>query len=123
MSDEMNGIYAAAIRYTMILHSLALVFYQTWQETAIRQYNTPDKNQFFSKVFNFYFYGLGVLLIIYSYTLKFCYTWLVGPNYQEGANYLFIMGFVFLLGAMSSSFFDLGYQCAKDTKELFLPLY
>ncbi|UKI45144.1 MAG: polysaccharide biosynthesis C-terminal domain-containing protein [Porphyromonadaceae bacterium] len=26
------------------------------------------------------------------------------------------MGFVFLLGAMSSSFFDLGYQCAKDTK-------
>lgn len=116
VSDEMNGIYAAAIRYTMILHSLALVFYQTWQETAIRQYNTPDKNQFFSKVFNFYFYGLGVSLIIYSYTLKFCYTWLVGPNYQEGANYLFIMGFVFLLGAMSSSFFDLGYQCAKDTK-------
>ena len=29
---------------------------------------------------------------------------------------MFIMGFVFLLGAMSSSFFDLGYQCAKDTK-------
>lgn len=116
VSDEMNGIYAAAIRYTMILHSLALVFYQTWQETAIQQYNTPDNNQFFSKVFNYYFYGLGVLLIVYSYTLKFCYTWLVGPNYQQGSAFLFMMGFVFLLGAISSSFFDLGYQCAKDTK-------
>lgn len=116
VSDEMNGIYAAAVRYTMILHSLALVFYQTWQETAIKQYHTPDRNEFFSKVFNCYVYTLGLLLIVYSYVLKFCYSWLVGPNYQQGACYLFMMGFVFLLGAISSSFFDLGYQCAKDTK-------
>lgn len=116
VSDEMNGIYAAAVRYTMILHSLALVFYQTWQETAIKQYHTPDRDELFSKVFNCYVYSLGLLLIVYSYTLKFCYTWLVGPNYQQGADYLFVMGFVFLLGAISSSFFDLGYQCAKDTK-------
>ncbi len=115
VSSEMTGIYAAAIRYTMILNSLALIFYQTWQETAIRQYNTPDKNEFFSKVFNYYVYGLGLLLIIYSYTLKFCYSWLVGPNYQEGSQYLYMMGGVFLLGAISSSFFDLGYQCAKET--------
>ncbi|HAU85583.1 MAG TPA: hypothetical protein DCW90_08790 [Lachnospiraceae bacterium] len=116
VSSEMTGVYAAAIRYTMILQSLALIFYQTWQETAIKEYNTPDKNQFFSKIFNYYVYVLGLLLIVYSYTLKFFYPWLVGPNYQEGAQYLFMMGGVFLLGAVSSSFFDLGYQCAKETK-------
>ena len=44
---DINGVYAVAIRFTGIITTLAIIFYQAWQETAILQYNSPDRNRFF----------------------------------------------------------------------------
>ena len=111
-----NGMYAVAVKFTMILQTLAVIFYQTWQETAIAQYHTGDRDEFFSKIFNIYVYVLVSLLIIYTFVLKLNYGWLVGENYQTSVVYLYLLGISFLLSSLSSSFFDLGYQCAKETK-------
>ena len=111
-----NGVYSVAVKFTMILQTLAVIFYQTWQETAITQYHTSDRDEFFSKIFNIYVYVLVALLIVYSFTLKLNYGWLVGENYQNSVIYLFPLGISFLLSSLSSAFFDLGYQCAKETR-------
>ena len=111
---DVNGVYAVAIRFTGIINTLAIIFYQAWQETAILQYNSPDRNRFFSKMLSNYIFLLAVILVGYVFMLKVCYGWLVADKYQESLNYIYPLGLSAVIFAVAA-FFDMGYQCAKDT--------
>ena len=111
---DVNGVYAVAIRFTGIINTLAIIFYQAWQETAILQYHSPDRDRFFSKMFNSYIFLLGIILVGYVFLLKVNYGWLVAPQYHQSLNYIYPLGLSAVLFALSA-FFDMGYQCAKDT--------
>ena len=110
---DINGLYAVATRYTGIIMTLAVIFYQAWQETAILQYNSADRNRFFSKMFNGYIFLLGAILVGYLFTLKLCYSWLAN-SYSDSLNYIYPLGVSAVIFAIAA-FFDMGYQCAKDT--------
>lgn len=112
---DINGIYAVAIRFTGIISTLAIIFYQAWQETAILQYNSPDRNRFFSRMFNGYFFLLATILVGYVFLLKVNYNWLVASEYRESLNFIYPLGVSAVIFAIAA-FFDMGYQCAKDTK-------
>lgn len=112
---EMNGIYAVAVRFGGLIHTLSNIFLQTWQENAIQQYNSHDRDDFFSKVFNYYIYVLSFTLIAFTFTLKICYGWIVGADYQESLEYIYLINLSTLLFAVTV-YFELPYQCAKDTK-------
>ena len=73
---DINGVYAVAIRFTGIINTLAIIFYQAWQETAILQYESPDRDRFFSKLFNSYIFLLALILVSYAFMLKVNYGWL-----------------------------------------------
>ena len=111
---DVNGVYAVAFRFNSIILILSTIFYQAWQETAILQYNSPDRDKFFSKMFNTYIGVLAVVLTAYTFSLKIIYPIIVDASYQESVNYLYLMRIAAVLFALSA-FFDLGYQCAKDT--------
>ena len=111
---DVNGVYAVAFRFNGIIITLSIIFYQAWQETALLQYNSPDRDKFFSKMFNTYIGLLAILLTAYTFLLKIFYPIIVDPNYQESVNYLYPMGISAVIFALSA-FFDMGYQCAKDT--------
>ncbi len=112
---ESNGIYAVALRFTSIIQTFSIIFYQAWQETAILQYHSKDRDTFFSKMFNSYIYILAVMLVLFCFILKINYGWLVNHSYQGSVWYLYPMALSAILFAISA-FFDMGYQCAKDTK-------
>lgn len=112
---DINGVYAVAIRFTGIISTLAIIFYQAWQETAILQYNTPDRNRFFSRMFNGYIFLLSAILVGYVFLLKLNYGWLVANEYSESLNFIYPLGVSAVIFAIAA-FFDMGYQCAKDTK-------
>lgn len=111
---EANGEYAVAFRFNSIILILSTIFYQAWQETAILQYNSPDRDKFFSRVFNTYIVVLAILLTVFTFSLKMVYPVIVDANYQESVYYLYPMGIAVVIFALSA-FFDMGYQCAKDT--------
>lgn len=108
-------MYAVAIRFVSILQTLAFIFYQAWQETAILQYQSPDRNRFFSQVLNNYIFIVCVLLVGFCFSLKMCYSWIVDTNYQSSLPYIFPLAISTSIFAISA-YFDMGYQCAKDTK-------
>ena len=114
MGLDVNGIYAVAIRFTSIISTLAIIFYQAWQETAILQYHSPDRDRFFSKMFNSYIFVLAGILIGYAFMIKANYSWLVAPEYRDSLYYIYPMGVSAVIFALAA-FFDMGYQCAKDT--------
>ena len=111
---DINGVYAVAIRFTSIISTLALIFYQAWQETAILQYNSPDRDRFFSKMFNSYIFLLAIIFVGYIFLLKANYGWLVADQYSESLMYIYPLGLSAVVFAIVA-FFDMGYQCAKDT--------
>ncbi len=115
LSLDANGVYAVAIRFTGIISTLAIIFYQAWQETAILQYNSPDRNRFFSRMLNAYIFLLAAILVGYVFMLKVNYGWLVAPQYGESLNYIYPLAVSAVVFAVAA-FFDMGYQCAKDTK-------
>lgn len=117
LGDEMTGIYATAVRFTSILQIAVYIFYQAWQETAILQFNSKDRDAFFSKMLNTYICLLGLLGVTYNFMLKLNYGWLVGIDFQSSWLYLYPLGISALLYAISA-FLEMGYQCAKDTKRL-----
>lgn len=112
---DMTGIYAVAVRFGGLIHTLSNIFLQTWQENAIQQYNSHDRDDFFSKVFNYYIYVLAFTLIAFTFTLKICYGWIVGANYQESLEFIYLINVSTILFAITV-YFELPYQCAKDTK-------
>ena len=112
---DVNGVYAVAIRFTGIIYTLAIIFYQAWQETAILQYNSPDRDSFFSKMFNSYIFLLAGILVGYVFMLKVNYGWLVASEYRESLSFIYPLGLSAVIFAIAA-FFDMGYQCAKDTK-------
>ena len=114
LSLEVNGVYAVAFRFNSIILILSTIFYQAWQETAILQYNSPDRDKFFSKMFNSYIGLLALLLTAYAFSLKIIYPLIVHESFIESVNYLYLMGISAVIFALSA-FFDMGYQCAKDT--------
>lgn len=116
-SLEHAGIYAMAVRLAGIIHSVSIIFYQTWQENAIQQYNSSDRDNFFSKVFNGYIYVLAIVLIGYVFFLKIIFPWLMAEKYQPCLPYLYPIGITWIIIAISN-YFLLPYQCAKDTKSV-----
>lgn len=111
---EATGVYAVAVRFASILQTLSLIFYQAWQETAILQYHSSDRDKFFSQVLSSYIFIICILFVCFCFCLKMCYGWLVDVNYQGSLPYLFPLGISTSLFAIVA-YFDMGYQCAKDT--------
>lgn len=111
---EYAGIYAMSVRLAGIIHTISIIFYQTWQENAIQQYNSPDRDKFFSKVFNGYIYILAIVLIGYIFVLKIIFPWLMAEKYQHCLTYIYPIGLTWIIIAISNYFY-LPYQCAKDT--------
>lgn len=109
-----NGVYAVAFRFSSILQILSTIFYQAWQDTAYRQFDSDDRDRFFSEMFNNYIHALALILLCFAFGLKLVYPWIVAPEYQEGANYLYPMGVASILYA-ASAFLEVEYQCARET--------
>lgn len=109
-----NGQYAVAVKFAVILDSLVLIFNQSWQETAIRQYSDADRDEFYSKILNTYIWVLVVAVVGISYGARLVYGYIVGAEYQESVwlVYPLVMATMFL---SLSFFYDMGYQCSKHT--------
>lgn len=109
-----NGIYAVTVRFTTVLQIIGTIIFQAWQETALQQYNSPDRDKFFSEIFNSYIKFMAPLIVAFGFGLRFAYPWLVNENYQSGHVFLFPLAFGAALFSMAQ-FLEMGYQCAKET--------
>lgn len=113
-----NGIYAVANKFSSILMLVNSIFYLAWQESAIVEYESKDKDAFYTRMFNLYmtvqFTCLLILLAItkwvvqYAVDSKFAIAWKYIP-------FLYIAA-VFL---SFSSFYGTGYLSSKNTKGIF----
>lgn len=114
---EMNGQYGIAAKFSTIIMVLSGIFYQAWQETAITQFDKPDRDIFFSKMLNIYFGFMVFLCLGCSFLLKLLYGFIVQVEYQQSESLLFPLCIAVAFYALAV-FLDLIYQCTKHTYKL-----
>ncbi|MCH3965039.1 MAG: oligosaccharide flippase family protein [Clostridium sp.] len=111
---EANGIYAISNKFPSILIMLNTIFNLAWQESAITEYGSKDRNVFYTRMFNvlmtFQFTAVIGLLAFTKFIMhlmvnvKFESAWMFVP-------FLYI-GTIF---NSFSLFYGTGYLSSKDT--------
>lgn len=109
-----NGIYSMSTKFPTILTMITSIFYLAWQETAIKEYNTPERDCFFSEIFHKYSVLLFTLCLCAIPATRIVIELFVSAAYQEAWKYT---GFLYLGAAFSAlcSFLGMGYQISKET--------
>lgn len=121
ISMHESGIYGVASRLATVVMTIAAIFAQTWQENAIQQYSSPDRNEFFSKVFNGYIFSFIGVTVLYVFGAKAIFPYLFSANYSESMKYLYPLCVSTMLFALSS-YFEIIYHCEKRTSRLLPPV-
>ena len=110
-----NGIYAIANKFPTIITTITGIVYLALQESVIKEYDSPDRDSFYSKVFRQYYTLIFSLIICAIPATKLMIGWFVSTEYQSAWQYT---GFLYLSTVFSalSSFLGIGYQISRETK-------
>ncbi len=111
---EANGVYAVAARFTGVVYTFSIILQQAWQETAILQYASDDRDRFFSLIFGAFISATCMIVTAYLAVMRLCYGWLVEAHYAASQAYLFPMAVAMAVLAVAN-FLELGYQCSRNT--------
>ncbi len=113
-----NGIYSMSNKFPTVLAMITSVFTLAWQETAIREYDTHNRDAFFSEVFQKYYRILFTLCICAIPATRIVVELFVSTQYQQAWRYT---GCLFIAATFSAlcSFLGLGYQISKETARSF----
>ncbi len=115
IGSEANGIYAVANKFPSILILINTVFNLAWQESAIAEYSSEDKDSFYSKMFNLYMrVQLSSMLVLIPFT-KILMGFMVDPAYFEAWKYTPLL-YVSTIFSSFSTFYGTGYLVSKETK-------
>lgn len=110
-----NGIYAVACKFPSIVILFDTIFNLAWQESAITEYNSADKNVFYTKMFRqFMKLQLTAILILIPLT-RLLMRFMVEPSYFIAWKYtpMLYLGTIF---TSFSTFYATGYLVSKETK-------
>lgn len=118
IGSDANGIFAAAIKFPGILLAFNSIFYLAWQESAIQEYESKDKNLFYSNMFNIYMkFQFGLLIGLIPVTRWMMHFMAQGDFYVAWKYVpMLYIGTVFQAFA---TFYGTGYLSSKDTKGAF----
>ena len=114
MGDSANGIYAISMKFPTLVNMLSTFFYQAWQEQAISEYDSKERDAYYTKIFNIYMTILLSGIIALLPITKFIIIYFMDQSYQEAS--LFV-GLLYLSSVFNAfaGFYGTGYLSTKKT--------
>jgi O-antigen/teichoic acid export membrane protein len=119
LGTDANGIFAASAKFPALLMTVYNIFGLAWQESAITEYGSKDRNEYYTITFNRYMrLLLSSLLILLSVT-RGVTAILIGEDYASAWLYIPYLYFGSVFAAFSQ-FYGTGYLSAKKTVGAFV---
>ncbi|MCM8791037.1 MAG: hypothetical protein NC938_04980 [Candidatus Omnitrophica bacterium] len=115
--DEV-GIYAVADKIPSVMYIGSLIFYMAWQDSALDSASHPDKETFFSKIFNKLVLTGGSIVIVCLVFLKPFFHIMVDPRYLSAHIYLPYLLLAILILTFAW-FYEIIFQIHKNTMVIF----
>jgi len=91
LGNDYNGIYAVASKFPAIIMTVNMIFNLAWQDAAICEKNSEDRDQFYSKMFNYFLELQLVILIIIIPSLRIFTHIAIGKEFSDSINYIPIL--------------------------------
>lgn len=114
-----NGVYAVASKIPTVLNIINQIFFQSWQMSAVEEFNSEDASKFYSKTFNYFlafqFIGMAGLLVILKPLMKI----IVSSSYYISWKYIPFLLLAVVYSSLSG-FLGTTYTAAKRTTGVFL---
>ncbi|MDI6500706.1 polysaccharide biosynthesis C-terminal domain-containing protein, partial [Leuconostoc suionicum] len=114
-----NGLYAVANKIPSLLNILNQVFFQSWQMSAVEEFDSEDASTFYSKTFNYFlsfqFIGAAGLLLMLKPLMKI----IVSSSYYIAWEYIPFLLMAVIYSSLSG-FLGTTYTAAKRTAGIFL---
>jgi O-antigen/teichoic acid export membrane protein len=109
-----NGLYAVASKFAIVVSNINTIFFRAWQISAVEEYNSEDKNEFYSNIFNIFCFIMIILTSLYISFNKPIINLLVSNEFYESWKYapILVLGSVF---SSFSSFIGTNYVAMKKT--------
>lgn len=116
LGSEFNGIYAMSTKFPTLITAVTSIFYLAWQESAIKEYDSTNRDAFFTNVFRKYHCLLLSVCMCCIPSIKVIIKMFLSSEYTTSWMYT---GPLFMATAYMamSSFLGLGYQISKETKK------
>jgi O-antigen/teichoic acid export membrane protein len=108
------GIYGVSYRIVSAIFILNTVFTMTWQTNSVLEYNSKDRDEYYSKVFKLLVKAQISIVVIGVLISKVVVVNFTHPDFHDAWVYIPFL----LIGTMFSSFssfFGTGYIVSKDT--------
>ena len=113
-----TGLFSVGMKFPSILLLVTNIFYMAWQERAIKSFNTPDRDKYYTETFDSYFSILFSLIAIAIAATKLFIGFLVESSFLSVMVYVPVL--YISVGYQSlSSFFGTGYLSTKKTRGAF----
>ncbi|NJD01436.1 MAG: hypothetical protein FIA99_02275 [Ruminiclostridium sp.] len=118
LGNDANGIFAVSTKFPSLLMAFNSVFYLAWQESAIEEYESKDKNEFYTRMFNFYMKFQFCSMLVLLPVTRWGMTLIVDKSFIDAWRYVPFLyaGTVFMA---FSTFYGTGYLSSKDTRGAF----
>ena len=115
IGKDANGIFSISSKYPAMVTTITTVFYLAWQESAIKEYDSPGRDEFFSSIFEKYYKLLFCTVLICIPAIKIFTVLFMESSYKISWEYT---GFLFIGTAFSAlcSFLGIAYNISKKTK-------
>lgn len=112
------GLLAFATKFSQLIIAINGVIFFAWQQSAISEYNSEDKNEYATEIFNkFISFELGAISIIIPFVKILIFT-VMGEQYRLAWIYvpIFFIGAIF---TFCGDFVSIGFFGAKKTNTVF----
>ena len=118
IGTDANGIFAVSTKFPSLLMAFNSVFYLAWQESAIQEYESRDKDEFYTRMFNFYMKFQFCTMLVLLPVTRWGMMLMVDKAFIDAWRYVPFLyaGTVFMAFA---TFYGTGYLSSKDTRGAF----
>ncbi|WP_102399914.1 polysaccharide biosynthesis C-terminal domain-containing protein [Haloimpatiens massiliensis] len=111
------GIYGLSNKFASVLFMFNSIFDRAWQTSAIENYSSPNRDKFFTEIFN-KLMKFEILIVLGCTIVLKPMMIFIGHEYRYAWKYANIL-FLANLFLSFSLFYGVGYNCEKKTKEAF----
>ncbi len=114
LGASFNGIYSISNKFPTVITTVTGIFYFSLQEIMIKEYGSPDRDEFYSNIFKKYYLLLyGLVLCGIPFT-RFVIQVFVSSDYQSAWEYTGILYLSTVYSALSG-LLGIGYQISRET--------
>ncbi len=117
MGLEYSGIWAISYKIPTILAMVNHLFFMAWQEKSLREYNSPNRDKYYTEVLAKYAsLLLGLVLVLVAATKPILHH-IVQRSFFISWRYSMFLLLAFFFQDLAL-FYGMGYFCAKETKRV-----